>query len=619
MTADSVRTTEGVGAPAVVPPRVAPNRAPLPRQRTAAAAQQARHVAGRVPGLRALVRWLRLDLVGVVGAIAFLNASLSPSLLPRTWAYQAAISGLAATFGYAVGSVLGLSVRVVGRLVALLPGPWHGRRVRPSRETVLIAWWSVAVVGAAVTSWFLVHAAAWQTELRLLMGAQSPGPAHYARILGLSAALFLVLLAAWRWLRGLARRLEVRLQRWVPVPVAVATSLGSVGTITYWALSGLLLPAFLTASGLAFGVWDRVEHSGVPAPTSALRSGGPGSLVPWGTMNRKGREFLVSGPDLPSLEATSGAAAGEPVRVYVGLDAAPTMDERARLAVAELERTGGFDREVLLVATATGTGWVDPYAASALEHVHGGDSAVVSMQYSSLPSWLSLLSDASEVERAGTVLFEAVRERWAALPSAERPRLLVYGESLGAQGSAAAFADVDDVVRRSDGALWVGPPAATRLVGDLVADRDDGSTVIAPVVSGVPDVRFWPGGDIPRPGVADWDRPRVMVLSHPSDPVSRWSPRLVFEEPEWLREPPGPDVLPSFTWYPFVTFWQVTADMALSLGVPTGHGHRYGVEHVDAWFAVAPPAGQDGPPSAERVAEVRRAVAADLRGSPGLD
>ena len=193
MTADSVRTTDGVGAPAV-----APSRAALPRQRTAEVARQARLAARHVPGLRRLVRWLRLNLAGVVGAFVFLNASLSPSLLPRTWAYQAAVSGLAATFGYAVGSLLGLVVRAVGWSVASLPGPPHGRRLRPARRAVLVSWWSVAVAGAAVTSWFLVRAAAWQTELRLLMGAQSPGPAHYARIVAVSAGLFLVLLARRR-------------------------------------------------------------------------------------------------------------------------------------------------------------------------------------------------------------------------------------------------------------------------------------------------------------------------------------------------------------------------------------------------------------------------------------
>ena len=611
MTADSVRTRDGVGG-RVVPPR-------LPRQRGTVAAAQARKAAGRVPGLRRLVRWLRLDLVGVVGAFVLLAASLTPSLLPRTWGYQAAVSGLAAIFGYATGVAVAVVVRLLVRGLVLLPGPLHGRGWRPGRRTVLAAWWTTALVGGATTAWFLVRAAAWQTELRLLMGAESPGPAHYVRIVVCATALFLSLLAVWRWLRGAARALELRLRRWVPVPVAAVTSVGSVGVIVVWALSGLLVPALLAAGGLAFAAWDRIEHSSVPAPTSSLRSGGPGSLVPWETMNRKGREFIVSGPDLASLRTTSGGAAVEPVRVYVGLAAGETPEERVRVAVCELERAGGFGREVLLVATATGTGWVDPYAASALEHVHGGDTAIVSMQYSTLPSWMSILGDSGEVERAGALLFEAVRERWLELPAGDRPRLVVYGESLGAQGSAAAFDDVDDVVSRTDGALWVGQPVGTRLVSDLVDRRDPGTTVVAPVVSGSASVRFWAGGREPAPSTAGWPEPRTLVLSHASDPVSRWSPSLLWERPQWLEEPRGADVLPRFTWYPVVTFWQVAADMALSLGVPTGHGHRYGVEHVDAWYAVAPPDGAPATPTAERVAELRAAVRADLTSAPGLD
>ena len=40
------------------------------------------------------------------------------------------------------------------------------------------------------------------------------------------------------------------------------------------------------------------------------------------------------------------------------------------------------------------------------------------------------------------------------------------------------------------------------------------------------------------------------------------------------------------TWIPFVTFWQVTADLPLATGVPAGHGHKYTAEYVDAWATV---------------------------------
>ena len=44
-------------------------------------------------------------------------------------------------------------------------------------------------------------------------------------------------------------------------------------------------------------------------------------------------------------------------------------------------------------------------------------------------------------------------------------------------------------------------------------------------------------------------------------------------------------------WLPFVTFWQVTADLPFSTGVPGGYGHKYTAEYVDAWYAVMRPEG----------------------------
>jgi uncharacterized membrane protein len=71
-------------------------------------------------------------------------------------------------------------------------------------------------------------------------------------------------------------------------------------------------------------------------------------------------------------------------------------------------------------------------------------------------------------------------------------------------------------------------------------------------------------------------------------PIVWWSPRLMLSRPDWLREPRGADVSADIRRYPLVTFWQVTADMALSTGVPAGHGHSYGAEPVAAWADIAP-------------------------------
>ena len=72
-----------------------------------------------------------------------------------------------------------------------------------------------------------------------------------------------------------------------------------------------------------------------------------------------------------------------------------------------------------------------------------------------------------------------------------------------------------------------------------------------------------------------WTGTRVLILQHPSDPITWWSPSLLFERPDWLAETPGRDVLEEMTWIPLVTFWQVTLDMPFAVDVPEGHGHRY--------------------------------------------
>ncbi len=90
-------------------------------------------------------------------------------------------------------------------------------------------------------------------------------------------------------------------------------------------------------------------------------------------------------------------------------------------------------------------------------------------------------------------------------------------------------------------------------------------------------------------------------MQHPSDPITWWSPNLILHRPDWLEEPRGSDVLQATRWIPFVTFWQVSADLALGFSTEPGHGHNYTGEHVDGWAAVMEPVGW----TAERADELR--------------
>jgi uncharacterized membrane protein len=277
--------------------------------------------------------------------------------------------------------------------------------------------------------------------------------------------------------------------------------------------------------------------------------------------------------------------------VYVGLEGAATAAERAALAVAELERTGAFERAVLCVIPTTGTGWVNSAAPASLELMYGGDTAVVATQYSYLPSWLSFLFDRGRVAAEGRALFDAVADRVEQLPVDDRPRLLVYGESLGTAGGEAAFDGLADIRERTDGVLWTGPPNSNELWGELVERRDPGTTEVDPVYADGLVVRF---GDRPRDLLepdSPWLDPRVGYLMHPSDPVVWWSWELLFRRPDWLEEPRGEGVSSAMSWYPVVTFWQVSADLTNAASPPMGYGHNYGAQLVDAWATVAPPPG----------------------------
>ena len=89
----------------------------------------------------------------------------------------------------------------------------------------------------------------------------------------------------------------------------------------------------------------------------------------WDELGRAGREFIASGPTAKEISAFTGRPALEPIRVYVGLRTADTPLARARLALEELRRTGGFNRSTLIVITPTGTGWIDPAGMDSVEYL----------------------------------------------------------------------------------------------------------------------------------------------------------------------------------------------------------------------------------------------------------
>jgi uncharacterized membrane protein len=453
------------------------------------------------------------------------------------------------------------------------------------------AWQVLAVAGTLLCLVMLSLGVRWQRQIHDLMGLGPPKGYSAIGVVVVALLVFALFVGIGRGIRWLARWLVRTLGRFLPRRVARPLGVVVVTALVIFLLNGVLFQGLVNAMNSAFSVKDDGTEEGAVEPTAPERSGSPASLVPWEDLGLQGRNFVGKGPTAAELTAFSGRAALEPVRAYVGLASAADARDRAALAVRDLQRAGGFDRAVLVVVTTTGTGWVDPAASDSLEYEFNGDTAMVAMQYSYLPSWLSFLVDQVKARDAGRALFDAVYGAWSQLPPESRPQLYVFGESLGTFGGEAAFSGLADIENRTDGVLWAGPPNFNELWRGIVADREDGTPEWLPVYEAGRTVRFADEApDLGRPP-SPWDEPRVVYLQNASDPIVWWSPQLILNRPDWLRGERGPDVSQSTVWLPFVTFWQVTADMVFAVGVPDGHGHKYEADYVNGWADVAQPPG----------------------------
>jgi uncharacterized membrane protein len=312
-----------------------------------------------------------------------------------------------------------------------------------------------------------------------------------------------------------------------------------------------------------------------------------------------GRDFVATATTAQELAEFHGDDAGltDPVRVYVGLGSADTAAERIQLAVRELERAGGFERKVLVVWVPTGTGWIVPKAAVALEQLHGGDTAIVAVQYSFLPSVVAVFMDAGLANETGIDLFTAVRERWSRLPPDRRPKLVLFAKSLGTGGVEAPFVGADasssvsNMLAETDGALLAGAKQGNVIRLQLTRERDPSSPIWQPVFEGGRSVRFLNRYQDRPAANTEWRAPRIAYLQHPGDPTSFWSIDALWWPPEWMAPPRGPDVPDDIRWFPIVSAVQAVGDFLLQLKPPPGFGHDYSTQYVKGWARVLPPDG----------------------------
>jgi uncharacterized membrane protein len=403
--------------------------------------------------------------------------------------------------------------------------------------------------------------------------------------------------------RLIAAGVSAGISRVAPSYDSVANPIGHGVALT--ALGGAMY------AGYEYAV-RRVEQGGAavePAyekpPASTKVSGGPDSVVSFESLSREGRRFVnmvLTREEIADVMETEPVA--EPIRVFVGLDSATEAEDRVDLVMDELIRTGAFDRKVLCFASPTGSGYINYVMAEALEYMTLGDSAIFTMQYSMLPSSMSLTRTGLAIEQ-NRDLMHAITGYMRGMDPARRPRFVTFGESLGALTMQDIWrhrtveAMDRDFVHSS---IYLGTPSATEFAKawrinpekvdpqGLMIEVDNFGEYLA-----LPDDQR--------------SQVRHVLISHNDDPIPKFGTNILLRRPWWLgppeQRPPG--IPKSPTWRPGITFVLTGIDLVNAMDVVPGTFGRRGHDYRED-IAQFVSAAYDLPVTDEQMVEIERAL-----------
>ncbi len=514
-------------------------------------------------------------------------AAVSPSLLPRPWWVTAANVAIGQAAGHFTATTAAFITKRGLRYIGKRPQDRVGPTTRSRTHLAL----------GVITLLMGVRSLRNQSEQAKLVNKYNErGPQSAALGIAIGTlgygSLLVIGEAAQLTVTQLSRQAQRWLPRWLAWPLAGST----VGYLMALFSDRMLWRRFIHDASMQALQLNKLVYPGSVMPWEPERSGSPWSLEPWTAVGSQGRAFLDRGPrahDIKDVMLCSDAH--EPIRIFIGLVQGRGPIAAAQQALAELERTGAFRRDTIVIEMPAGSGWINNYSVSAYEFLTHGDCATVTLQFSYLPSVFCYVVDRKAPINAARELIAAVQSRINDMPEDNRPKLYFAGESLGCYGIVENYRDLEELLAACDGAVFTGPPRMTAFTRRLARARDRGSLERLPLIDAGQHVRFAStpehmehdafGNEYQR-----WQRPRVVFAQHASDAIVWWDRRLIFIRPDWIQEPAPrtlyADTFRRLPWVPFITFWQVALDQLNSLNVPGGHGHNYFEETFWYWDSV---------------------------------
>ena len=588
-----------------------------------------------------LTRW-STDLAtqaGVIGAAWSVAGSFARGLLPRSPVDQAIITGVTATINYELTATAWSSLEAIAALPGRRPGTtarivvasgaivagygtafatqrasqqgniaasaayaagrqiafagisggaatlWnevlhHRLKLRPGIDTTMLPNVATGVGIAAGNVYFAVRRAhkygvvnpdnhrVEGANARSLLTATGVG---IASAIGLGTLVIGEQLAA----RGLERLLSKAIHRDAGAAggfLAHATILGALGAAGLYTLKRV-------TDRLERGD-DVIEPAYPKPPDSPFVSAGPRSDMPFDTIGKEGRRFVTMALTSSQISAVMGEPAVEPVRVVAGYESAEDIRERAALGLKDLEACGGFERSLICVASPTGVGYVNYTIIEALEYLTRGNCATIVPQYALVPSALAMPKTLDGIMLTRAVL-EGIRDRLEQIPEERRPRVVLMGESLGANVALdvstvpGPFVGVPALEHLGvSGGAYFGVPFRSefwkRWRENPEAMDPDHEVVL---VSEPSEARQLPPGEMCQ-----------LLVVHHDDPVNKYAYTMVIEPPWWMGPPATrPAMVPRETRFrPVTTFVISTIDLINGMNSKPGtfvrRGHDYRIE-----------------------------------------
>jgi len=463
------------------------------------------------------------------------------------------------------------------------------RGVRPSANAPA----TVAVAAAASVASYAL-AKPWQARPGSLLDSELPGSVEFngryffedtvrqvspAKTLGIAAGVAAV---TYGIARTESRLTDLVSRTATKVVGGEAEDHRMLGRIANAAINvGAVWFAVTRVSGMLSKGGGSIEPAYAEPPQAPQITGSPASGLPWHLMTREGARWLAGTLSPAAIDAVMGTSnAMQPIRVYASLDVADSDEHRAQILLDEIDRTRALERKHFALFSPTGSGYVNYVANETFEYLTGGDCASAAIQYSVLPSALSLNRVTTGTAQTEMVM-RGIVERLLAMPKSKRPRLFLFGESLGSQVSEEMFAGTGILGLAGSGidaAVWIGTPSATQWRKELWGDR----TIAEPPAVG-------PGAAYLPRSISDWRalpeqeraKVRFLLLQNGDDPIPKfWAP-LAWRKPDWLGpQDTRPIGSPHGTqWVAGMTFLTTFFDMQNALsptpGVFSEGGHDY--------------------------------------------